>query len=294
MLSWLRLKAEVYIHTDFQGCWAVDTSGSRRVPFHLVHSGQSWLHLPDKKPRLLNAGDLVVFPHDQQHFLSSEPYCPTKALVEETISNTEHSDTTGSITGLTCGFFEFDNPASWPLLNSLPEAIVLELNNNDQLNNTRALLKLMISELEHDAPGTAISVSHLTHSLFIHILRSQIGSNPQQGILAALFDPRIGKALNQIHDQPQQEWTLEQMAQTAGMSRTGFSELFKELTGQTPVRYLAEWRMLQASELLRTTDLSVISIAEQCGYTSDVSFRKAFKSITGQAPGAVRRSGREG
>lgn len=293
ILRWLRLKAEVYIHTDFQGCWAVDTSGSRKVPFHLVNSGTSWLHLPNQSPRLLASGDLVIFPHDQQHFLSSEQHCPDQALVKTTAETWGRDDLSGPITGLTCGFFEFENRSNWPLLDSLPGAIVLELSDASRLANTRTLLHLMVAELEQNAPGTAISVNHLSHALFIHILRSQISKEMDQGLLSALFHPRIGKTLNLLHSQSQQDWTLEKMATEAGMSRTAFSEQFRQLTGHTPIRYLAQWRMLQASELLRSTDLSVVSIAERCGYNSEIAFRKAFKSITGKTPGAVRRSDKE-
>lgn len=292
ILRWLRLNAEIYVHTDFQGCWAVDTSGQRHVPFHLINSGRSWLHLPGKAPQMLSAGDLVIFPRDAQHFLSSEEALPSLELVDATLeklSDDSHSQDAGPITGLTCGYFEFENKAAWPLLDSLPDVIVLELSDTSRMGNTRTLLHLIIAELEENNPGTRIAVNHLTHALFIHILRSQISKGIDQGVLAALFHPRIGQVLNQIHNNPAQEWTLESMAQQAVMSRTAFSEQFRELTGQTPMRYLSEWRMLQAAELLRTTELPIISIAEQCGYHSEIAFRKAFKSITGETPGAVRK-----
>ena len=289
ILHWLRLKAEVYLHTDFRGCWAVDTSGSRHVPFHFVNNGSSWLHLPDQPPRQLSNGDLVIFPRDCKHMLSSEPNCPSNYLVEETLENIGKFPEQGPITGLTCGFFEFENKASWPLLDSLPEVIVLELSKPDELPTTRALLQLLISELEANQPGTRVSVNYLTHTLFVHILRSQIGDGLENGLLSALFHPKIGKALSLIHSQPDQDWSVENLAHAIGMSRSGFAEQFRELTNKTPMKYLAEWRMLQATELLRTSDMSITDIAEQCGYHSEVAFRKAFKSITGETPGAVRK-----
>ncbi|MCV6611795.1 MAG: AraC family transcriptional regulator [Amphritea sp.] len=290
ILKWLRLNAEIYVHADFQGCWAVDTSGQRHVPFHLINSGRSWLHLPGKEPQLLSAGDLVIFPRDAQHFLSSEEETPSIELVDETLEQLgQPGNETGPVTGLTCGYFEFENKAAWPLLDSLPDVIVLELSDTSRMGNTRTLLHLIIAELEENDPGTRVAVNHLTHALFIHILRSQISKGIDQGVLAALFHPRIGQILNQIHSHPEQDWTLDSMARQAGMSRTAFSEQFRELTGQTAMRYLSEWRMLQAAELLRTTEQPIISIAEQCGYHSEIAFRKAFKSITGETPGAVRK-----
>ncbi len=289
ILHWLRLKAEVYLHTDFQGCWAVDTSGSRHVPFHFVNNGNSWLHLPDAPPRELREGDLVIFPRDCRHMLSSEQNCPSRYLVDETLEKIGKFPNEGPITGLTCGFFEFENKAAWPLLDSLPEVIVLELSQPDKLHSTRALLALLISELEANEPGTRVSVNYLTHTLFVHILRSQINNGLEKGLLSALFHPKVGKALGLIHAEPAKDWSVENLAHTVGMSRSGFAEQFRDLTTKTPMRYLAEWRMLQASELLRTSELSITDIAERCGYHSEVAFRKAFKSITGVTPGTVRK-----
>lgn len=288
ILKWLRLKAEVYVHADFQGCWAVDTSGSRKVPFHLVNSGRSWLHLEGQEPRLLSAGDLVMFPRDRSHFLSSEQFCPTTALVEATLKHQGQMGD-GHITGLACGFFEFESRSVWPLLDQLSDVVVLELSDTSRLGNTRALLQLLIAELEEHKQGYLQSVNHLTHVLFIHILRSQL-DGIDSGLLKALFHPRVGKALTQIHTYPDKGWTLERLAQMAGMSRAAFASEFKALTGKTAMTYLAEWRMLQASELLLTTSMATAEIAERCGYGSEVAFRKAFKKVTGQAPGAVRAS----
>lgn len=289
ILKWLRLKAEVYLHTDFQGCWAVDTSGSRSVPFHLVHSGRSWLHLQDEAPRLLSAGDSVIFPHDAQHYLSSESHCPNAELVEQTMAQLG-APAQGEVTGLTCGHFMFENKADWPLLDSLPAVIVLELSDTSRLGNTRALLQLLIAELEEQGAGASLAVDYLAHVLFIHILRSQLEKGLPSGLLKALFSPQVGKALTLIHADIAKPWTLASLASAVGMSRAVFAAEFKSLTGKTAIAYLSEWRMLTAAELLQTTDLTLFDISERCGYQSEAAFRKAFKHVTGKTPGEVRRA----
>ncbi len=288
-LRWLQLKAEVYVHADFQGCWAVDTSGTRKVPFHIVNSGHSWLHIKGEKPRLLSSGDLVVFPRDEQHFLSSESECPDQQLVTETMAS-GNGNKTGNITGLTCGYFEFESKSHWPLLDSLPSVVVLELSDVGRLGNTRNLLHLLISELEEELPGYRQSVRYLAHTLFVHILRSQLDRGLDTGLLKAMFHPRIGQALTLIHTQPEKPWTLEKMANAIGMSRAAFASEFKILTNVTAMTYLTKWRMLQASELLQQGGLSMVEISERCGYQSEVAFRKAFKNVTGVTPGSLRKS----
>lgn len=287
-LKWLRLKAEIYLHSDFHGCWAVDTSGSKTIPFHFVHSGKSWLHIEGEEPRLLSAGDLVVFPHDDQHVLSSENEYPDDELINVS-QDIEKLLQVDEVTGLTCGFFEFQNKADWPLLQSLPSVIVLELSDSNSWQDTRTLLQLLLMELESKQPGMQLAVDYLAHTLFIHILRHQLASGLQAGVLKALFSPRISNALHLIHTQPETQWTLASLAQSIGMSRAVFAAEFKKLTDITPMAYLSEWRMMMAADLLKSTELPLALIAERCGYQSEAAFRKAFKTITGNAPGAVRK-----
>lgn len=286
ILQKLRLQAEVYVHADFCGSWRVDTSGSRKVPFHLVEHGCSWLHLPGESPRLLTAGDLVVFPHDQEHQLCSQEQLPAEATLNDIPKyNPDLPSTT-----LACGSFEFASRNIWPLLDGLPAVIVLDLADTDRYGQTHALMQLMISELQQRGSGCKAVVDQLAAALFIHVLRSQFETGLSQGILAALLDPKVGKALTLMHQHPELEWSVEQLAQNVGMSRSLFSERFRTLAGKTPMRYLAEWRMQEARELLINSDRSIGAIAEACGYQSEVAFRKAFRTITGQTPGAVRRA----
>ena len=91
-----------------------------------------------------------------------------------------------------------------------------------------------------------------------------------------------------LHSNPGQHWSLDSLAQASHQSRTVLANRFKQLVGMTPMRYLAEWRMRLATRLLRAGE-STANIAEQVGYASDAAFSKAYKQITGDTPGAVRR-----
>ncbi|WP_028110013.1 AraC family transcriptional regulator [Ferrimonas futtsuensis] len=286
LLRSLKLRAEVYVHADFCGHWAVDTSGQRRIPFHMLGSGQGWLHIEGCEPRLLRVGDLVLFPHDVKHRVSSEPH-PNA----ETRLNDPGSESDGPATNLLCGFFDFDNLGNSPLLDALPQVIVLELGEQGRHPNIRTLIQLMVAELELSEPGSYAVVNQLCYLLFIQVLRLQIAKGLETGLLAALFDRRISRALDAIHTRPDAHWSLVTLAQAAAMGRTSFAERFHQLVGQTPMKYLSQWRMQRARELLLTTERSMLDIAEACGYQSEVAFRKAYRSVMGEPPGQTRRRG---
>lgn len=86
---------------------------------------------------------------------------------------------------------------------------------------------------------------------------------------------------------------LSYMVKAAGMSRTAFAQRFHALAQQTPMHYLTMWRMQKAKEMLRSGNLSMLTIAEAVGYQSEASFGKAFKKCMGVSPGACRREQRK-
>ncbi len=287
ILQRLRLRAGVFVHADFCGTWAVDTSGHRKVPFHLIGRGKGWLHTKDTaEPRLLSAGDLVVFPHDAYHVIASDAAPPPTALINQPLD----PQAAGPITSMLCGFFEFQSKLAWPLLDGLSDAIVLDLRDTGRALGTHSLTQLLIGELENTGPGASAAVNQLAYVLFIHVLRAAMQRGLDHGLLYALSDPKLGRALNGIHADPAAEWTLEGLATKTGMSRSAFAARFKQLVGMTPLRYITEWRMQEAADLLQTTELSIAAIAEQCGYTSEVAFRKAFRNVIGLPPGQFRRN----
>jgi AraC-like DNA-binding protein len=95
----------------------------------------------------------------------------------------------------------------------------------------------------------------------------------------------LGTALSALHDKVDAPWTVESLAESAGMSRSAFAARFKELLGQTPLEYVTEWRMQKAMQLLEQRDKKLIDIARSVGYESDAAFSKAFKRVVGANPG---------
>jgi AraC-like DNA-binding protein len=116
----------------------------------------------------------------------------------------------------------------------------------------------------------------------------------REGLLAALTDPRLADALAAIHAEPARPWTLASLSRRAAMGRTAFAQRFRAVMGDTPLRYLTQWRMQHATRLLAESDLTLARIAERVGYDSAASLSRAFRKASGSAPGAYRRAARAG
>lgn len=286
ILKRLRLTAGVSTEATLCGAsWAVDTSGSHMGTFHLVQSGDCWLHMDGAPPRRLHPGDLVLFPRDAGHLLTPDDEVPIGVAVNEPPPVRPGEP----VTRMLCGYIEFRSRAAWPLLAGLPDAFVIDLAGS-AIGDTRNLLQLLISEAFADQPGRSAVVDHLVHVMVVFALRQHIGSGARVGLLAALADPRMGRALSRFHAAPEKRWSVESLAAEAGMSRAAFASAFRDRVGETPMSYVTGWRMQTAIDLLTGTDDSVARIAESVGYESEAAFRHAFRKVVGSPPGQIRRA----
>ena len=129
--------------------------------------------------------------------------------------------------------------------------------------------------------------------LVIQAIRAWIETAPaaRTGWLGALQDPQIGRALALIHRDPTRAWTVASLARELAMSRSAFAARFTQLVDQPAMQYLTRWRMQLAHHALQTEGATVAEVATRLGYQSEAAFARAFKRVTGVAPGVVKRGG---
>ena len=120
ILRRLRLRAGIFVHARYCAPWSVDTSGQRMAPFHLIQEGNCWLHMADAEPRELRPGDLVVLPRDEVHVMSSGADAPDPASVN--LARPAQDQPPDNV--MLCGYFEFAGRTAWPILDTLPAAVV--------------------------------------------------------------------------------------------------------------------------------------------------------------------------
>jgi AraC family transcriptional activator of pobA len=88
-----------------------------------------------------------------------------------------------------------------------------------------------------------------------------------------------------------QKIAIEDLADIAGYSYHHYRHLFKKKFGVSPIRYLMDKRMEKARSMLRCTDLSITTIAMQCGFSNDAQFCTLFKREIGETPRSYRMNG---
>ena len=122
--------------------------------------------------------------------------------------------------------------------------------------------------------------------MLIEVLRAHLATAPaaDHGWLAALRDPVLAPALSLLHAAPDRKWTVAELASGAAVSRSLLDDRFRQVLGRSPIRYLTEWRMHLAEELLATTDARCRRGPRRVGYDSEEAFSRAFKRAHGLSP----------
>lgn len=297
ILQDLRIAGVEYGHCRLRRPWGVEMPADGGARFHFVVSGVAWLRLPEREPLRLEAGDAALLPQGGAHALSDEPARPTTPLAvlprhrigERTYQLDAGGD--GSVTVLSCCAIEFGEPALGPLRDLMPELLLVRrAAAGDAL--VPALLDALADEVMSPRLGSATVMTRLADVVVVRLFRAwaeDAAGEATTGWLAAMRDPRLGRALSAFHRAPEQPWTIGRLAAAAHMSRSSFCDRFAALVGTPPARYVARWRMRLAALWLQGGRRTIAEVADRLGYESEAAFSRAFKRMTGQPPSRSRR-----
>jgi AraC family transcriptional regulator, activator of mtrCDE len=271
-----QLRASISSNQTYCDNWSETEPPTEHGTFHLIDSGVCWVRSPVlEAPLRLASGDLIVFPGGAGHSLCGTP---DGRIAPES-----------RYTSMLCGEFEFAHGKRNVLVDSLPASFVVR--EAEAGTQFRQLAQLMLQEGRSNSFGSRAVLDKMADTLFVMAVRHYIEHVPERrGLLAALSDPRLVRALEAVHTRPGRDWTVASLAETAHMSRTAFANHFASVLGTGPIEYLTQWRMAEARRLLGDPRMSVAAVAADLGYRTEAAFRRAFKRVTGVGPGEVRRT----
>jgi AraC-like DNA-binding protein len=196
----------------------------------------------------------------------------------------------GGRTQLLCGGFELSPSLPEDLAGFLPPVLTLDADTG-LVRWLEPLFALLKEETQASAPGAAAIFAKLADVFVTQALRSYLAAADGLARLALPVqpDPDIARIVKLIRSRPEARWSVNAMAQSAGMSRTSFNARFRAVVGEPPMSYLAHLRLSRAAGYLSTTAKSVRQIAHLVGYDNEASFSKAFSRLFGRPPGEYRR-----
>ena len=300
VLSVVGVQGTVAARVEASEPWGLDLPQVRGAAFHAMTSGAAWLQVGRGQPVRLMPGDMVLLPTGVPHQLASDPSAPT---VPFDLSAAERARESGGIlhvgddgpthARVLCASYWQDHSTTTPLLQLLPQLVHVPAGSGGPpLDDT---LRLLANELQQPDLGTSALLNRLVDVLLIQILRTWLGRHPEQltaSWLLGLRDPVTASALTAIHADPAKPWTVDSLADVAGVSRATLARRFATFVGETPTAYLTRWRMDLAARRLRDTNDPVDVVARSVGYTSEFAFSRAFSRSRSEPPGRYRRLNR--
>ncbi len=269
------------------------------IPFHVVASGRCWLRVEGLELDL-DQGDVVAFPFATGHALgrgeSGLLICPVDDLPPRPWTEVPilRYGTGPVSTRLLCGFVSLEAMNFGPLRETLPVVIRSESRALRTSSLVRSAVQELIAEADARSPGGTSVVERLTEIILIELLRSEIVSRQgtARGLFAGMTDPIVARALASIHETPTANWTVASLAKASATSRSVLSDKFGSIIGNSPMRYLREWRLFLASNDLANTAKPIGHIAEAAGYDTEAAFSRAFSRLHGVPPARWRAQAR--
>lgn len=310
ILKFVRLEGAVFLDAEFTAPWCVRAKfgladaqlrlgqSHQVVFFHWLAEGQCKVRLSDSAQTLeAVAGDLILFPHDDRHLVGSDlQLSPVESLGPSAASHGGISRLKlgggGARTRFICGYIACNREVLRPLLDVLPRMLLIPIGLAPAGVLLREVLRTGVSESASARDGSSSTLAKLAELLFVEALRRYAESQPgdARGWLAGASDPQIGRVLTLLHGDPGRDWTVDELARHAALSRSSLAERFTALVGESPIHYLTRLRLAVAAQALRSGGGNVGRIAQRSGYESEAAFSRAFKREFGVSPSSWRRS----
>lgn len=312
MLATMKLKGALYFRAEFTAPWFINAPPSSQlarvlglgtthvINFHLLTDGEATIRLRSGEGLGLTAGDIVIFPHgDAHHMMSIDGTCQVEdSAVIEKVQARDLSPLRagggGANARFVCGYMACDPFFCRSILDGLPNVLSVSIRTGPSGQWLEHSILHLLDEAGIGAAGSEAMLAKLSEALFIETLRTYAATLPDThtGWLAAARDHHVGKALALMHNRIAQPWTIADLANEVGLSRTALVDRFTLLLAMPPIQYLTRWRMQLAARALVTTSYSTAQIAADVGYESEAAFNRAFKREMGLPPARFRRETR--
>ena len=297
VLKVVKLQGALFYNGEFSSPWSFRSPHSRTVApyvapgarhviiYHLLTEGRASARLVDGQRLILEAGDIVIFPHGDAHILENGP--ATKAVdMEQELARIFSQGLRrlslgggGEITKFVCGFMACDPRLSQVFLSGLPPLFKVSIRDDASGRWLENSIRFSVNEADASRAGGEAVLGKLSEVLFVETLRAYIAHLPaeQTGWLAGARDSEVGKTLALMHRNPAHPWTIASLAKEAGVSRSVLAERFRHYLNEPPMAYLTRWRLQLGAQMLASTSYSVAQIAAEVGYESEAAFNRAFK-----------------
>lgn len=273
MLTTLSVAVQSFRELSLRCGHALAGNRSDGIEVYYILAGTMRLKIPRQSDRLCGEGTLILLPPGLERTI-----IPAEGVDADCVAS-ELRIAMGVVTARVSGTFELLASASDPIVSALPEPQLIQ-----------QMCGLMTRQAAAPGQGSRALVDALMKVCIVMALRDAVArSEGDAGLFGALRDPRLGKAIVAVIENPAAPHTVSSLAFAASMSRSAFAREFAAKLAMTPMAFVARTRLRQGADLLNGTRLPVKMIASNIGFASRSHFSRAFSAAYGADPSSFRR-----
>lgn len=152
-----------------------------------------------------------------------------------------------------------------------------------------ALVAVVHAEMVAGFPNGQLFVDSVEQAIAIALVNGQAVRNlPVQLYRGGLGAARLRRIKELVHAKIEDDLSLEEMAQSVGLSTAHFARMFRKSTGKTPHQFVLCQRIARAKAMLRARDARVLDVAVACGFKTQQHFAQVFRDACGVSPTEYR------
>jgi AraC-like DNA-binding protein len=292
VLEAFRLTGSMSAHVAVRSPWGFSVAASRDLGLLIVVRGRVCFAMEGQDDGRLElaTGDVVAMPNGDAFTIRDDPGSAIVPITDAVPCTALRLDMPGAQTEFIILRCALTGGCTNPVRAALPRLLHLAGSDDAAARWLEPTIRLLALEGGAPRTGRTMVLDRLAEIILVRLIRAWLErQTPERGgWLRALGDSQLAQAMAAFHAEPGRAWTIESLAESAGMSRSAFAARFKALSGETPLEYLTEWRMQHAKSLIETGETPLKQIVASLGYASQAAFRTAFKRRVGQTPGSYR------
>ena len=291
LLKVLAVRLHAFSVCEVQEGWQLAFPAFEAITIHYVLKGSGAIRVGNGPPYPFATRSVLVVPARQSHVLG-ELESPQVVRAEDRCSMLGDGLVTFTAgdgsrdTLLLCGAIPATYGDALALFDLLREPMVGDASAGGVHNQT---FDLMLAEVIKPGLGTQAMAELLMKQCLLALLRHRMREDAATVPLHAAFrQPRLGRAVLAVIEDPAAPHSVESLAGLAGMSRASFAEHFSRAFQQGPMEFVQKNRLRIGARLLTTTDLPIKVIAQSAGYAGGTPFSRAFRAAYGTDPTTYR------
>lgn len=304
LLDGVRARSAAFCQAILEPPWGLRIADGAALALAITLRGEAWI-VPDRgEPVRMRTGDVAIVKGRSAYTVSDHPETVPDIVVHagNRLTAPDGTDLTDALrlgprtSGhsregsaiVASGTYQISNDVTERLLHALPDIVLVP-----RADTEDSVMAFLAQEVDSADPGQQVVLDRLLDIALVATLRAWFARPEARapGWYRAHGDAVAGPALRSIHEDPGRRWTVADLAASAGCSRAALARRFTTLVGEPPMAYLTSWRIALAADLLRTSDLTVETIAHRVGYANAFGLSVAFKRVRGVSPTRYRAGG---